>query len=49
LHQYHADNDPGVKGRVVFNLERDFDIAAEDIRSQFQFYFDRFPVQKEVK
>lgn len=49
LHQYHADNDPGVKGRVIFNLERDFDITAEDIRQQFQFYFDRFPVQKEVK
>ncbi len=49
LHQYHADNDPGVKGRVVFNLERDFGITAEDIRSQFQFYFDRFPVQREVQ
>lgn len=49
LHQYHSDNDPGVKGRVNFNLERDFDITAEDIRSQFKFYFDRFPVQKEVK
>jgi hypothetical protein len=48
LHKYHADNDPGVKGRVVFNLERDFDITAEDIRQDFQFYFDRFPVQVEV-
>lgn len=49
LHKYHADHDPGVKGRVVFNLERDFNITADDIRQQFQFYFDRFPVQKEVK
>jgi Sulfotransferase family len=48
LHRYHADNDPGVKGRVAFNLERDFDLTADDIRSQFQFYFDRFPVQKEA-
>jgi hypothetical protein len=48
LHKYHADNDPGVKGRVVFNLERDFDITAEEIRSDFQFYFDRFRVQVEV-
>jgi hypothetical protein len=49
LHRYHADNDPGVKGRVVFNLERDFDITAEDIRRDFQFYFDRFPVEREVR
>ena len=48
LHQYHADHDPGVKGRVVFNLERDFDLTADEIRDQFQFYFDRFPVQQEV-
>jgi Sulfotransferase family len=49
LHTYHADNDPGVKGRVLFNLERDFGLTADDIRSQFQFYFDHFPVQKEVR
>jgi Sulfotransferase family len=49
LHKYHADNDPGVKGRVVFNLERDFGITADEIREQFKFYFDRFPVQREVK
>lgn len=49
LHQYHADHDPGVKGRVVFNLERDFGITAEEIREDFDFYFDRFPVEREVK
>lgn len=49
LHAYHADNDPGVKGRVVFDLERDFGITADDIAKDFQFYFDRFPVKKEVK
>jgi Sulfotransferase family len=48
LHKYHADNDPGVKGRVVFNLERDFDMTADEIRKDFQFYFDRFPVEREV-
>ena len=48
LHRYHADNDPGVKGKVVFNLERDFEITAEDIRAQFGFYFERFPVRVEV-
>ncbi len=49
LHKYHADNDPAVKGRVVFDLERDFGLTAEDIRRDFQFYFDRFPVEKEVR
>jgi hypothetical protein len=49
LHQYHADNDPAVKGRVIFNLERDFGLTAEDIRKDFEFYFDRFQVEKEVK
>lgn len=49
LHQYHADHDPGVKGRVMFNLERDFGLTADDIRKDFDFYFDRFPVEREVK
>ncbi|WP_422342781.1 sulfotransferase family protein [Parasphingorhabdus sp.] len=49
LHKYHSDNDPGVKGRVIFDLERDFDISAEDIRQHFKFYFDRFPVEQEIK
>jgi hypothetical protein len=49
LHKYHADNDPSVKGRVVFNLERDFNVTADDIRQDFQFYFDRFPVEREVR
>ena len=49
LHKYHADHDPGVKGRVVFNLERDFGITAADIRRDFDFYFDHFPVEREVK
>jgi hypothetical protein len=33
----------------VFNLERDFNITADDIRQDFQFYFDRFPVEREVR
>jgi Sulfotransferase family len=49
LHRYHTDHDPAVKGRVIFNLERDFGLTAEDIRKDFEFYFDRFPVEKEVK
>jgi hypothetical protein len=49
LHAYHAAHDPGVKGRVRFDLERDFDISADDIRARFAFYFDAFPVQPEVR
>jgi len=49
LHRYHAEHDPGVKGRVVFNLERDFGLTADDIRKNFEFYFNHFPVEREVK
>ena len=49
MHKYHADHDPGVKGKVIFDLERDFGITADDIRKDFEFYFDHFPVQREVK
>jgi len=49
LHKYHAEHDPSVKGRVVFNLERDFDLTADQIRKHFDFYFNYFPVEREVK
>lgn len=49
LHRYHAEHDPSVKGRVVFNLERDFGVAADEIRQHFDFYFNHFPVEREVK
>lgn len=49
LHRYHAENDPVAKGRVVFNLERDFGLTADDIHKDFEFYFNRFPVEREVK
>jgi hypothetical protein len=48
LHAYLAAHDGGHKGRIVYNLERDFGITADEIRSRFGFYFDRFPVQPEV-
>lgn len=49
LHQYHKDNDPAVKGRVRFDLERDFGLTAEEVRRDFDFYFERFPVEKEIR
>jgi hypothetical protein len=48
LHKYHAAHDPDVKGRVSFNLERDFGVSADELRGPFAFYFERFPVQPEV-
>ena len=49
LHQYHRDHDPAVNGKVKFDLEGDFGLTAEDVRQHFQFYFDRFPVEVEVR
>lgn len=39
----------GKNGRLVYNLERDFGMTAEQVRSHFDFYFARFPVKPEVK
>ncbi len=49
LHSYLAEHDHGHKGKMVYDLERDFSLTAADIRKGFDFYFDRFPVQAEVK
>ena len=49
LHRYHAEHDPAVKGRIRFDLERDFGLTADEVRREFGFYFDRFPVEREVR
>lgn len=49
LHHYLAEHDHGHKGKMVYDLERDFGLTAADIRKGFDFYFDRFPVKAEVK
>jgi hypothetical protein len=49
LHAYLDAHETGHKGKIVYNLERDFGITADDIRQHFGFYFDRFPVKVEVK
>ncbi len=33
----------GKEGRIVYDLEGDFDISPDDLRERFQFYFERFP------
>jgi hypothetical protein len=49
LHAYLAEHGEQKKGKIVYDLERDFAITAEEIRANFGFYFDRFPVQVEVR
>ena len=34
-------------GRVVYDLEGDFGVSAEELRRRFDFYFERFPVAVE--
>ena len=49
LHAYLAAHDSGHKDKIAYNLERDFGITADSIRSRFAFYFERFPVEAEVR
>lgn len=49
LHAYLAAHETAQQGKIVYNLERDFGLTAGDIRKHFDFYFERFPVQMEVK
>ncbi len=47
LDAYVAANPRGKHGRVVYDLETDFGRAPADVRSRFDFYFERFPVRAE--
>jgi len=49
LHAYLAAHEHGAGGKIIYNLQRDFGVSAEQIRSRFDFYFNRFPVAAEVK
>ncbi len=33
----------GKEGQVIYNLKRDFGISPEQLRSRFEFYFEKFP------
>src|ERR1700728_2978921 len=43
LHAYLGEHEHAMKGKVVYNLRRDFGISAEQIRTRFEFYCSRFP------
>lgn len=49
LHAYLAEHGEPKQGKIVYDLERDFGLTADEVRASFGFYFDRFPVQKEVR
>lgn len=49
LHAYLAEHGEQKKGKIVYDLERDFAITADEIRRNFDFYFNRFPVEVEVR
>ena len=46
---YQAAHPRGKDGRVVYDLRGDFGISPEEVRTRFTEYFNRFPVQIEVR
>ena len=49
LHAYLAAHEEKRDTKMVYNLERDFGVTADELRKPFQFYFDHFPVHVEVR
>jgi hypothetical protein len=49
LQRYMDEHPRGKAGQVVYDLRRDFGVDPQALRERFRFYFDRFPVQPEVK
>lgn len=48
LQNYLDDNPRGKHGRMRYDLRRDFDRSPDEIRSRFDFYFERFDVKEEA-
>jgi len=49
LEAYMAGHPRGKDGRVVYDLEGDFGVEANDLRRRFAFYTDRFGIRPEVR
>lgn len=49
LERFIREHPRGKHGRIVYNLREDFGMEPAQLRSRFDFYFDRFPVQVEVE
>ena len=46
--RYIDSNPRGKHGAIRYDLQRHFGVTPEDVRSRFDFYFDRFDVRPEV-
>jgi hypothetical protein len=46
--RFRTQNPRGKHGQVVYDLRADFGRDPDDVRSRFDFYFERFGVQKET-
>ena len=46
--RYLGSNPRGKHGSIRYDLQRHFGVTPEDVRSRFDFYFDRFDVRPEV-
>jgi len=49
LEAYMASHQRGQHGRVVYDLEGDFRLDADELRERFSFYTDAFGIPQEVK
>jgi hypothetical protein len=47
INDYLNANPRGKHGRVIYDLKGDFGVDVPALRRRFQFYCDRFPVQRE--
>jgi hypothetical protein len=47
LERFVQANPRGKHGRIVYDLERDFGVARDELRRRFDFYCDRFAVRPE--
>jgi hypothetical protein len=45
---YRDAHPRGKEGQVVYDLRGDFDVTPDEVRDDFAFYLDRFPVRLEV-
>ena len=48
IHRYLSDNPRGKHGEVVYDLIGTFGVDIAALRKRFQFYYDRFPVRREL-
>jgi len=48
LHSWLAEHEHGYQGKVVYDLRRDFGLDPNEVRKEYQFYFDAYRVKPEV-